>query len=66
MDEEKHEEKAVEVSDLTFYYPGKKRPVLQSVSLSLNRGDRCIIVGLNGSGKSTLLKILAGEALQVS
>ena len=33
---------------------------LDSVSFSLNRGDRLAIMGMNGAGKSTLLKVIAG------
>lgn len=38
------------------------RPVLDSVSCSLARGERTGIVGENGSGKTTLLRLLAGRA----
>ena len=33
---------------------------LESVSLTLEQGDRLALVGHNGSGKTTLLKVLAG------
>jgi ATPase subunit of ABC transporter with duplicated ATPase domains len=35
--------------------------VLHGVDLSLNRGDRLVILGPNGIGKSTLLKIVMGD-----
>lgn len=35
--------------------------VLHGVDLSVNRGDRIVILGPNGIGKSTLLKIVMGE-----
>ena len=38
-----------------------EKVLLQSVSLSVSRGDKIGVVGLNGAGKSTLLRILAGE-----
>ena len=34
--------------------------VLNSVNLNLNKGDRCVLVGINGSGKSCLLRTMAG------
>lgn len=34
--------------------------VLNNVNLNLNKGDRCLLLGINGSGKSCLLRTLAG------
>jgi ABC transport system ATP-binding/permease protein len=36
------------------------RPILDQVSLGIQRGDRVGVVGRNGDGKTTLLRILAG------
>ncbi len=36
------------------------QPVLNGLTLTLNDGDLCILVGDNGAGKTTLLRILAG------
>lgn len=35
------------------------RPVLDHLSLTLQEGDFCVLVGANGAGKTTLLRILA-------
>ncbi|HPX96409.1 MAG TPA: heme ABC exporter ATP-binding protein CcmA [Brevefilum fermentans] len=37
-----------------------RHPVLNQLSLTINRGDFCLLVGDNGVGKTTLLRILAG------
>lgn len=37
------------------------KPVLNDISFTVMRGQRCAIVGPNGVGKSTLLKILLGQ-----
>jgi heme exporter protein A len=36
-----------------------QRPVLDHLSLTLQDGDFCVLVGANGAGKTTLLRILA-------
>jgi CCR4-NOT complex subunit CAF16 len=52
---------AVEVRDLTFCYPGTRAPVLRELSLSLDPGARCLLLGANGVGKSTLLRLIGGR-----
>jgi CCR4-NOT complex subunit CAF16 len=51
----------VEVRGLDFTYRGTARPVLQQIELSLEPGQRCLLVGANGAGKTTLLRVIAGK-----
>jgi phosphonate transport system ATP-binding protein len=44
----------------TAYRPVLQRPILQSVSFSINPGEFVAVLGLNGAGKSTLLRALTG------
>lgn len=37
-----------------------KRPVLQDVSFSVNKGELVGLIGLNGAGKSTTIKHIIG------
>ncbi|VTS12580.1 ABC transporter ATP-binding protein [Streptococcus pseudoporcinus] len=45
------------IQNLNFSYD-KKRPILDNINLTLNKGERVAIVGQNGAGKSTLAKIM--------
>ncbi|MEI5097340.1 ABC transporter ATP-binding protein [Streptomyces sp. PmtG] len=45
---------------VTFRYPGRERPALDDVSLTVRKGQVIALVGANGSGKTTLSKLLAG------
>ena len=49
----------IELSNVTFKYPGTEKDVLQNVSLTIKPGEIIAIVGKNGAGKSTLVKLLA-------
>ncbi len=53
-----HEEPIVELKSVTSGYGG--HPVLQSVDLTINRGDFVGLLGPSGSGKSTLIKTILG------
>ncbi|WP_417471188.1 ABC transporter ATP-binding protein [Maricaulis sp.] len=46
--------------NVSFSYPGRKRPALDRVSFHLPHGARLGIVGANGSGKTTLVKLVTG------
>ena len=48
-----------ELADVEFHY-SDGTPALESITLSIEMGDRIAILGANGSGKSTLLRILNG------
>jgi ATP-binding cassette, subfamily B, bacterial len=50
--------RGIEFQQLTFRYPGARRPALQDFNLIIPAGKVVAIVGANGAGKSTLVKIL--------
>jgi ABC-type multidrug transport system fused ATPase/permease subunit len=51
---------ALEVKDVNFYYENSDQQVLNSVSLTIIRGQTVGIIGPSGSGKSTLVDIILG------
>ncbi|XP_059648402.1 ABC transporter I family member 20 [Cornus florida] len=58
----------VAINNLRFTYPGidghpppGSTPLIDHFTLTLNSGDRCLLVGSNGAGKTTILKILGGK-----
>ena len=58
----------VEVRDFSFSYEtedGAARTVLDGVSLSIEEGDFCVLVGPTGCGKTTLLRSLKPELAPV-
>lgn len=52
----------LELKDITKSYgeSGSRTQVLKGISLELDRGKICVLLGPSGSGKSTLLNILGG------
>lgn len=51
-------EEVISLRNVSVHYGGM--PVLEDVSLSINRHDFIGIIGPNGGGKSTLLKVILG------
>src|SRR5437016_489110 len=49
-----------EASDLSFYYPQRREPVLRGCDLRIALGDRLLLEGPSGGGKSTLVSLLTG------
>jgi len=56
----------VEITDLGKQYPGADDPALSGVSLTVDRGEVVVLLGLSGSGKSTLLRHIDGLELPTS
>jgi len=52
----------VELRDVFRVYPSSEGGVaaLQGLTLTVRRGELCVVLGPSGSGKSTLLRIVAG------
>jgi branched-chain amino acid transport system ATP-binding protein len=51
-------EYVLEIEDIKVRYSGL--PVLQGLSLSVNRGETVCVLGANGAGKSTLIRAIMG------
>lgn len=47
-------EPIIEFRDFSFKYYSQKKPTLKNINLTINKGEKILIVGLSGSGKSTL------------
>jgi ATP-binding cassette subfamily B protein len=45
--------------EVSFTYPGSKKPVLKNISFKVDSGQTVAIVGTTGSGKSTLTKLIS-------
>lgn len=50
----------IEGLEKSFVTGGTSLAILKGLDLSVDRGDKCVIVGKSGCGKSTLLNIIGG------
>ncbi|MFL6763780.1 MAG: ABC transporter ATP-binding protein [Sphingomicrobium sp.] len=50
----------ISIERVSFSYPGRRRPVLENVTLEIPRGLILGVVGKTGSGKSTLADLIMG------
>ena len=54
----KAEHPVINISNLSFKYPGQSNYALKDISLSLKPKEKIAIIGYNGAGKTTLIKLL--------
>ena len=50
----------IEISNVTFTYPGKMIPVIKNASFSIRPGSIVALVGPSGAGKTTLVDLILG------
>ncbi len=48
----------IHIQNLTFSYPGRQKPALQDINLTVRQGEYIAVCGKSGSGKTTLLRHL--------
>ncbi|MGA4720021.1 ABC transporter ATP-binding protein [Fictibacillus nanhaiensis] len=48
------------VKNLRLKFPGESEMLFKDMSLSINRGEKVLLLGTSGCGKSTLLQVLSG------
>ncbi|TLU83384.1 MAG: ABC transporter ATP-binding protein [Chlorobium sp.] len=48
----------ISFENVSFSYPGIKKPVLENITFSIRPGEHIALVGDNGAGKTTLIKLL--------
>lgn len=46
--------------DLCFRHPGRPKPTIRDLDLTIRTGDRILLEGVSGGGKSTLASLLTG------
>lgn len=55
-----NEELSVDISEITFSYPGSEKRIFDKASLTIPKKDRVMITGAGQTGKTTLLYLLGG------
>ena len=48
------------IKNLSYTYPGRKKPAVKNINLNIGPGERLCIAGYHASGKSTLVNIIDG------
>lgn len=51
---------SIEIKGASFRYPHCENYALKNVNLTVNKGEKVVVLGINGSGKTTLSKMIMG------
>lgn len=50
----------IRLEKVSYTYPGAEQKTIDSLDLTVGRGEKVAVVGLNGAGKTTLVKLMTG------
>lgn len=50
----------IQFENVSFAYPGAEKTAVDTVSFTIEAGEKVVVVGENGSGKTTLAKLMLG------
>ncbi|WP_314660390.1 ABC transporter ATP-binding protein [uncultured Rothia sp.] len=50
----------IELNNFSWHHPGRPEPVISGLNLTINPGEKVLLLGTSGAGKSTLLHAIAG------
>ena len=50
----------IELNNFSWHHPGRPEPVINGLNLTINPGEKVLLLGTSGAGKSTLLHAIAG------
>lgn len=60
MEQFKENAVKLELKNVSFTYPGSKKPTLKNINVVITPGEKIALIGLNGAGKTTLVKLICG------
>ena len=50
----------IELNNFSWHHPGRPEPVINGLNLTINPGEKVLLLGTSGAGKSTLLHAIPG------
>lgn len=50
----------INLDNVSYRYPGADRNAVESINLTIGKGETLAVVGENGSGKTTLIRLITG------
>ena len=51
---------SIELSNIRLTYPGKEKPAISEINITISNGESVALVGPSGAGKTTLVDVLLG------